>query len=92
MHEFGLYLPNKYTDIVLRTAVVGEGEDAGAHCDFVADLNESCAEQVVAPCCLISIALMIQRETLAIEIDLERTNRTHAEGFDRRNKCLLTVQ
>lgn len=51
------YLPDQNTDIKLGSTVVGDGIDAGTHCNVVVYLDEPGAQQVVTPCRLICIAL-----------------------------------
>jgi hypothetical protein len=64
-----IYLPDQNIDIILGATIVGNREDAGAHGYLVVCLYESRAEQVVAPCCLIRIALQysaaIQKSVLS---------------------------
>lgn len=61
---FGVYLPDQDVDVILGAAVVGDREDAGAHGDLVVYLDEPRAQQVVASCCLVGIALQYPSEAI----------------------------
>lgn len=51
------YLPDKYTDIILRIPVGRNRRDACSHCYFTVDLDEAWAKEIVATCGLVCITL-----------------------------------
>ena len=59
---FGIYLPDQNVDVILGATIVGDREDAGAHGDLIACLDEPRAQQVVASCCLIRITLQYPKQ------------------------------
>lgn len=54
---FGIYLPNKNTNIILGISVGRHRGDTCTHCYFAVDLNEPWAQQIVATRRLICITL-----------------------------------
>lgn len=85
---FGLYLPDKYTNIILGIAICRNRRDACSHCYLAVNLNKAWAEEVVATGGLVCITLKYIHRTqsvrgksinIPIKINIQKTTWSSGE-------------